>query len=232
MKKHSHKGVRMGQDVRILIADDHPIVRRGLVELLEQESDFQIVAEVESGQQTMRALREQPVDLSIVDLSLKDISGIELIKQIKAQYEDMPVLVLSMHDETIYANRALRAGAAGYIMKQEGTEKLIEAIRIVLSGDVYVSSRMTGRLLSRMIGRDDPVGETPADCLSDRELEVFELLGQGLGTRQIAQRLHVSIKTIESHRERIKQKLKLANANELVQHATQWVMRETGAVGD
>ncbi|QNN25333.1 response regulator transcription factor [Planctomycetales bacterium ZRK34] len=222
----------MGQDVRILIADDHPIVRRGLVELLEQESDFQIVAEVESGQQTMRALREQPVDLSIVDLSLKDISGIELIKQIKAQYEDMPVLVLSMHDETIYANRALRAGAAGYIMKQEGTEKLIEAIRIVLSGDVYVSSRMTGRLLSRMIGRDDPVGETPADCLSDRELEVFELLGQGLGTRQIAQRLHVSIKTIESHRERIKQKLKLANANELVQHATQWVMRETGAVGD
>lgn len=208
-----------------MIVDDHPIVRRGLAELIEQEPGFKVTAEAESAQDALRAIRTDPPDLAIIDLSLKDTSGIELVKQIKAQWPTIPLLVLSMHDESLYAERALRAGALGYIMKQEGTEKLITAIRAVMRGEVYLSDAMARRVLGRMVSGQPAVSSTPLDILSDRELEVFEQIGRGLSTRQIAQRMCVSIKTIESHREHIKRKLNLKNASELVQHATEWLLR-------
>jgi DNA-binding NarL/FixJ family response regulator len=222
--KKTHAAVA-DKNVRIMIVDDHPIVRRGLAELIEQEPGFKVTAEAESAQDAMRAIRSDQPDLAIVDLSLKDTSGIELVKQIKAQWPTIPLLVLSMHDESLYAERALRAGALGYIMKQEGTEKLITAIRAVMRGEVYLSDAMARRVLGRMVSGQPAISSTPLDILSDRELEVFEQIGRGLSTRQIAQRMCVSIKTIESHREHIKRKLNLKNASELVQHATEWLLR-------
>lgn len=212
--------------IRVIIVDDHPIVRRGLVQMIQQEPDLIVCAEAEGANVAFTAIKQHLPDVAIVDLTLKDIGGLELIKQLQNTFPDLPVLVLSMHDETLYAERALRAGAKGYIMKQEGADKLITAIRTVLGGDIFLSDKMASRLLGRLVGgRGGDTGST-LDRLSDRELEVFELIGRGLGTRNIAERLCVSIKTIESHREHIKQKLQLKNATELVQHATQWVMKE------
>lgn len=216
----------MDRTYRIAIVDDHPIVRRGLVEMINQESHLTVCAEAETFHQALDAIKKEKPDLAIVDLTLADIGGLELIKQLQNSAPELPILVLSMHDETLYAERALRAGAKGYIMKQEGSQGLISAINTVLRGEISLSERMASRLLGKLIGGRSEVNSSPLSRLSDRELEVFELLGQGLGTRSIAERLCVSIKTIESHREHIKEKLGLKNATELVQHATQWVMRE------
>ena len=214
--------------LRILIVDDHPIVRRGIAAMINQEANLEVCAEAEGYHEGLDAIREQKPDLSIIDLTLPDISGLELVKQVKALAPDMPMLVLSMHDETLYAERVLRAGARGYIMKQEGTEKLIDAIAAVMRGDIYVSEKMASRMLGKLVDGKKAAGSSPLERLSDRELEVFELLGRGLGTREVAERLCVSIKTIESHREHIKEKLQLKNATELVQHATQWVLSHKG----
>ncbi|MBI1371654.1 MAG: response regulator [Phycisphaera sp.] len=213
---------------RVMIVDDHPIVRRGLAETIRQESDLEVCCEAEDARAAIAAIREGKPDVAVVDLTLKDIGGLELIKQIRAIDEDVIMLVLSMHDESLYAERCLRAGAKGYIMKQEGSERLVTALRTVLAGQVYLSEKMSARLLGKMVGGGTSAGASPLEALSDRELEVFELLGRGLGTRNIAERLCVSIKTVESHREHIKQKLNIKNATELVQHATQWVMSEGG----
>jgi DNA-binding NarL/FixJ family response regulator len=210
--------------IRIVIVDDHPIVRRGIAAMLNQESDMQVCAEADSYHAGIDAIREHHPDLAIIDLTLPDIGGLELVKQVRAIDPEMAMLVLSMHDETLYAERVLRAGARGYIMKQEGTDKLIGAVRAVMRGDIYVSEKMASRMLGKFVDGKREGGSSPLERLSDRELEVFELLGRGLSTREIAERLCVSIKTVESHREHIKEKLKLSNANELVQHATQWVM--------
>lgn len=217
--------------IRILIVDDHPVVRRGLVAMINQEPDMEVCAEAENYHQGLDEIRNHRPDLAIIDLTLEDIGGLELVKQVKAVDPEMLMLVLSMHDETLYAERVLRAGARGYIMKQEGTDKLINAIRAVMRGDVYVSERMASRMLGKFVDGKREGGSSPLERLSDRELEVFELLGRGISTRDIADRLCVSIKTIESHREHIKEKLKLKNANELVQHATQWVISEGGGAG-
>ena len=214
--------------VRILIVDDHPVVRRGLAAMIDQEPDLKVVAEAEGYHEGLDIIRKGQLDVAIVDMTLKDIGGLELVKQVRAIDSELPMLVLSMHDETLYAERVLRAGARGYIMKQEGTDKLINAIRAVMRGDIYVSERMASRMLGKFVGGSGDGGSSPLQRLSDRELEVFELLGHGLSTRKVAERLCVSIKTIESHREHIKEKLQLKNANELVQHATQWVMSEGG----
>jgi len=208
---------------KILIVDDHPIVRRGLTELINHEEDLVVSGQAEDAHQAMESIRAQKLDMAIVDISLKGTSGLELIKDIKTQYPSLPVLTLSMHDEFLYAERALRAGAKGYIMKQQATEDLIMAIRKVLGGQIYVSDTVATKMVGKVVGGGPDVGASAIDRLSDRELEVFGLIGLGHGTRQIAEKLHLSVKTIETYRAHIKEKLNLANAVELLRYAIQWV---------
>lgn len=215
-----------GQPRRVLLVEDHPIVRQGLTELIEQEPDLSVCGVAASVPEALQAIAAEQPDIALVDLSLQDTSGIELIKDIKARQPQLPVLVLSMHDETLYAERALRAGARGYIMKEEATERVMTAIRKVLSGEIYLSERMSARLVSKLVDGPPTTGGAPVERLSDRELQVFEMIGRGIGTRQIAEALHISVKTIETHRERIKTKMRLANNSELVQHAMQWTSFE------
>lgn len=207
---------------RILLVDDHPIVRQGLSELINHEKDMVMSGTAEDLNKALEAIETLKPDLVIVDISLKGSNGIELLKNIKVRYPKMLVLMLSMHDESLYAVRALRAGASGYIMKQEATEKVLTAIRRVLNGEIYLSEKMEKKMMQQLVGGRAARSGSPIEDLSDRELEVFNLIGQGHGTRQIAEELHLSIKTIESHRAHIKEKLNLKNATELVQYAIQW----------
>lgn len=208
---------------RLLIVDDHPIVRQGLVELLGRHKDVEVVAQAENAQEGLALIRQQAFDLAIVDLSLRGLSGIELIRQLQTEFPELPILVLSMHDELFYAERALRAGAKGYIMKQEALEKINKAIQTVLSGEVFVSDTVSAKMLHHFVGGAAGRDANAVEMLSDREFEVYQLLGQGYGTRQIAEMLHISHKTVETYRANIKNKLRLRNASELVQSAVQWV---------
>ena len=223
MAEKKRQGNTNKNEKKILIVDDHPIVRRGLTELINQEKDLVVSGQAEDAYQAMEAIRAQKPDMAIIDISLKGTSGLELIKDIKTQYPSLPVLTLSMHDEFLYAERALRAGAKGYIMKQQATEDLIMAIRKVLGGHVYVSDTVGTKMLTSLLGAGPEAGASAVDRLSDRELEVFGLIGLGHGTRQIAERLHLSVKTVETYRAHIKKKLNLANAAELLRYAIQWV---------
>ena len=207
---------------RIFIVDDHPIVRQGLAELINHEEDLKVCGQAEDAPEALGIIKETRPNMVIVDISLKETSGMELIKDIKVLYPNLPVLALSMHDESLYAERALRAGAKGYIMKAEATENVITAIRKILSGQIYVSDKMAAKMVRKLVGGGPDVGVSAIERLSDRELEVFHLIGQGFGTRQIAERLHLSVKTIETYRAHIKEKLNLADANELLQYAIQW----------
>jgi DNA-binding NarL/FixJ family response regulator len=211
------------QKHRIFIVDDHPIVRRGLIQLINQEADLVVCGEAEEARKALQLLKASKPDLVLVDISLQGVDGIELIKLIRVRYENLPVLVISMHDESLFAERALRAGARGYIMKQEAIEKMKEAIRRVLRGDLYVSQRIGTKMLEKFIDGKAEKNESPMEILSDRELEVFQLIGRGFGTRQIAEELHVSVKTVESYRAHIKEKLKLENGTALLKHAIQWM---------
>ncbi|HUV42211.1 MAG TPA: response regulator transcription factor [Sedimentisphaerales bacterium] len=206
----------------IFIVDDHPIVHQGLAELINHEQDLAVCGHAEDANQAMAEIKKLNPSMVIVDISLRKKNGMELIKDIKAQYPALPILTLSMHDETLYAERALRAGARGYIMKAEATENVITAIRRVLDNKLYVSERIADRLMHRMVGSRPQAGSSPLDCLSDRELEVLLLIGQGHGTRQIAEKLYLSIKTIETYRAHIKEKLNLTNAAELLRYSIQW----------
>ena len=208
---------------KIVIVDDHPIVRQGLAELINHEDDLVVCGQAEEAPEAMGVIKAIKPDMVIVDILLKETSGMELIKDIKARYPNLAVLALSMHDESLYAERALRAGAKGYIMKAEATEKVIGAIRKILSGDIYLSEPMAAKLIHKLVGGRTKVGASAIDRLSDRELEVFRLIGQGYGTRQIAEKLHLSVKTIETYRAHIKEKLNLSDAAELLQYAIQWV---------
>ena len=213
---------------RILIVDDHPLLRQGISQLINHEKDMMVCGEAENAHQALDALATTKCDVAIIDISLGGSSGIELLKNIKIRYPKLLVLILSMHDESVYAQRALRAGAAGYIMKQEATEKVLVAVRKILSGEVYLSEKLGARMLNQLVGgRNTTLNGSPIEELSDRELEVFGLIGQGHGTRPIAERLHLSVKTIESHRAHIKEKLNLKNATELVHHAIQWAQSES-----
>ena len=207
---------------RILLVDDHPIVRQGLSEMINQARDLAVCGTAEDLHGALDAIDGLKPDLVVVDISLRGSNGIELLKNIKVRFPKLQVLVLSMHDESLYAVRALRAGAGGYIMKQEATENVLTAIRQVLSGEIYLSNQMEKRMMHQLIGGRTARTGSPIEDLSDRELEVFGLIGQGRGTRQIAEELHLSVKTIESHRAHIKEKLNLKSAAELVQHAIQW----------
>ncbi len=213
---------------RILVVDDHPVVLEGLAKLINQEPDLAVCGHATEANGAFKVIDTSEPNLAIVDMSLQQGSGLDLVKALKVRYPKLPVLVLSMHEESLYAERALRAGAKGYIMKQEASERLLLAIRRVLNGEIYLSEKMTTRLLSVLARGQANKGSTPVDLLSDRELEVFQLIGHGQGTRQIAEKLHLSIKTIETYREHIKEKLKLDDATELVQHAVQWAQKESG----
>ncbi|MFO1496924.1 MAG: response regulator transcription factor [Verrucomicrobiota bacterium] len=207
---------------RVLLVDDHPIVREGLTEMINHEEDLQVCGTAEEMNQSLDQIEKIKPDMVVLDISLKGSNGIEVLKNIKVRYPKLLVLVLSMHDETLYALRALRAGAAGYIMKQEPAERVLSAIRQVLNGEISLSANMEKKMMKQLVGGRAARTGSPLEDLSDRELEVFRLIGKGYSTRQIAEELHLSIKTIESHRAHIKEKLNLKNAMELVQHAIQW----------
>lgn len=208
--------------LRVLVVDDHFVVRQGIRHLLEGEEDLQVCAEAETAGEALKALQKFRPDLAIIDISLKGPDGLELIKCIRAQNKDLPILVLSMHDENLYAERALRAGANGYLMKAEVGEKIIAAVRKVLRGEIYLSDTFGQNLLHELSGRG-AVNDSPVRQLSDRELEVFRLIGQGHSTREIAHLLHLSVKTIETYRAHIKEKLGLTSATQLVRYAARWV---------
>jgi len=211
----------------VLLVDDHPIVRHGLRQMLMQEHDIEVCGEAGSPSEALAAVEEHKPDLAIVDVALGSGDGLELVKQIAARWPEVFILVLSMHGEKLYAERAIRAGAHGYVMKQEQPERVIAAIRKVRDGGVYVSQGMQAEWLKR-IATGKPTQLTPMERLTDRELAVYRLIGSGLGTRQIAEELNLSVKTVESYRESIKDKLCIATATELVQQATLWVRDEAG----
>ena len=211
---------------KVLVVDDHPLVRERITELINQESDLVVCGDAEDVPQALKAVAATKPDVAIVDITLKDSYGIELIKQLKELYPDLPTLVLSMHDESMYGERALRAGAKGYLTKQEATKKVVDAIRRILGGEIYVSDKLASSLVRKVAGGKSEAGGTPLDVLTDRELEVFQLLGQGLTAREVADRLSLSAKTVEAHREHIKQKLNYKTSGELLHFAIQYMLQE------
>lgn len=221
------KASRVGSTVRrVLLVDDHPIVRHGFADLINEEPDLEVVGEVSTGEEAMRMIAEDRPDLAVIDISLEGMDGLELIKHLKAQHPKLMILVVSIYDESLYAERALRAGAMGYLNKQAAIDQIVPAIRRVLTGKVYLSPRVADRLLQQVVEGVDELEQSPVQRLSDRELEVYRLIGQGLTTRQIAAQLHLSMKTIETYREHIKTKMNFRNSNEMVRHAVQWVLEQ------
>ncbi len=212
----------MKKKIRIIIVDDHVILREGLTLIINLEEDFEICGEAEDAAEAFRLIGELQPDLAIVDITLKESSGIELVRDLKSLEYNIPVLILSMHDESFYANRAIKAGARGYIMKQETSMNLANAIRKIMSGKIYLSEKMTDQMLTSLSSPQNEPMLSPVGQLSNRELEVFELIGQGLSTRQIAKNINLSDKTIGAYKENIKQKLGLKGAAELARHAFDW----------
>jgi DNA-binding NarL/FixJ family response regulator len=214
---------------KILVVEDHPIFRLGISELINQEDDLEVCGDAENVSRALVEIERLNPDLIVVDISLKNSDGIDLVKELNARKKGLPVLILSMHDEFLYAERALRAGARGYIMKQEAMESVVTAIRQVLAGKIYFNDRVKEYILTQLSGGSGSADKAPITRLTDRELEVFRMIGRGFGTREIAGKLNLSIKTIGTYRERIKEKLGLKTATELVRHAVHW--EKTGEVG-
>ncbi|HEX4121905.1 MAG TPA: response regulator transcription factor [Verrucomicrobiae bacterium] len=208
---------------KVFLVDDHPLVREWLTQLIQRESDLVICGEAEDTQEALQKIDETKPEIVIADITLKTTHGLELVKDLQSRMPALPVLVLSMHDESLYAERVLRAGARGYITKQEATKRILLAIRQVLSGQIYISEKMASRMVHKMVLGRAEEQKSPIERLTDRELEVFQLIGRGQGTRRIAEELHLGIKTVESYRARIKEKLKLEDGTQLLQHAIQWV---------
>lgn len=208
---------------RILIVDDHPLLREGVANLINREPDLHVCGEAPNAAEALQVIRSLRPDLALVDISLGGRSGLELIKDLKLQYEALPVLVLSMHDESLYAERVLRAGAQGYITKKAGGKALLKAIRVVLDGRVFLSDQMSTKLLQNLAGKRSGKTASPLESLTDREFEVFQLIGDGRSSRRIAETLHVSIKTVEAHRANMKAKLNLKAGTDLVHYAVRWV---------
>jgi DNA-binding NarL/FixJ family response regulator len=213
---------RAPEKSRILLVDDHPLFLEGLRQMIDRNAALTVVGEVADAQATMKAIPELKPDLVIVDITLGHTNGLDLIKTLKAKYEDLPVLVISMHDESLYAERAIRAGAQGYVMKSEPAKTVRHAIMKVLGGDIFLSEKMSTSVLAKLMSGKADAPVSPVEQLSDRELEVFQLMGQGMPTRQIAEELHLTIPTIHSFRNRIKEKLRLKSSTELLLHAMQW----------
>ena len=222
VKESSKPASKAAKPKRIVVVDDHPLFRKGLEQLINSSDDaFNISGEAGDAAEGMSVIRQLKPDLVIVDLSLPGANGIELIKNIRAEFQKLPVLILSMHDESLYALRALRAGAQGYVMKQEALENVVNAIREVLAGRPYLSHEMSAKLITNFASGNSQVN--PTDKLSDRELEILELIGKGRDVREIAQALHISAKTVETHRAHIKEKLNLKNARQVTRFAVQWL---------
>ncbi len=208
---------------KVIVVDDHPLMRKGLALTLATEGGLDVCAQAESAEEALEKLGEVNPELAVIDISLPGMSGLELIKHLHIFNPSLKIIVVSRHDEALYAERAIRAGARGYVMKLEAGEVIVDAVNKVLMGGIYVSPEINERLLMGMLSGRNTGTQSPLDLLSDRELEVFELTGNGMATRDIAERLHLSVKTVESYRARIKNKLSLQNATELMQHAVQWI---------
>lgn len=208
--------------IRIIIVDDHPIFRQGLKELINRQQNLVICGEAEDAPEAMRAIKKQIPDMVLTDISLKTTNGLELIRDIKVQHPNIPIVAISMHEESYYAERALRAGAKGYITKQQAPKEVVVAIEEILKGKPYVSSEMSKKMLTNLIDGKNESEISPIYCLSDREMEVFRLIGKGFGVSQIAEKLFLSVKTIETFRLHIKTKLNMKDAGELRQYAIQW----------
>jgi DNA-binding NarL/FixJ family response regulator len=210
---------------RVLIVDDHPAVREALALRIGRQPDLEVCGEAADTSEALCLVADTQPDVAVVDITLKSGNGIDLIKRIKDRNDQVRILVWSMHSESLYAERALRAGALGYINKDQATGRIVEAIRRVLAGKVYLSDAMTERMLQRAVGAGrEEITRSPLEVLADRELEVFRLIGQGVKTAEIAERLHLSVKTVETYRDRIRQKLDLSDGTMLVHYATQWVL--------
>lgn len=216
----------MRDKVTIMIVDDHPVFRLGLRELINQEPDLVVCGEAEDYTQAWKTIQQLEPDMALVDISLKGRDGFSLVKDIRRYFPHLPVLMVSMHDETHFAERSLLAGAKGYIMKQETLTSIVTAIRCILSGKIYLSEKLKDVVLNQFAAGARIPEKSPVDTLSDRELEVYRLIGRGLGTHEIAQKLSLSVKTIGSYRERIKDKLGLKSAHELMRNAMHWVDKE------
>jgi len=214
---------------RVFLVDDHPLVRESLSSLIERQPGLTVCGEAGDANAALAAIGAARPDVAIVDLSLGGRPGLELVRDLKQMYPGVAVLVLSMHDEDLYAERALRAGARGYVMKREATRNVIDAIRCLLDGRIYLSARMATALATKLVGGAPAASESPVARLSDRELEVFRLLGQGMATRQIADALHVSAKTVQAFSARIKEKLGLSSSTELLREAIRWSEEQRGA---
>jgi len=212
---------------RVVVADDHPFLRAGLATMINAQPDFACVGEADTVANTQKKIAEQKPDMAVVDLFMGDGDGLELIKTLRAQHEGLRILVLSQHEESLYAERALRAGAQGYIMKQREPAEVLAALRAILTGELYVSPRIAAMLLRRTLQGRPAAPGSGVDSLTDRELQVFRLLGTGLSTRRIAEELNLSFKTIETYRENIKHKLGLADASALLHQANDWVQKNT-----
>jgi DNA-binding NarL/FixJ family response regulator len=219
---------QISRKTRVLIVDDHPMTRSGLAYLINHQPDMTTCCEAQNAAQALEGVIRTNPDLVLTDFTLPDKNGLELIKDIKAIRPQLPILVISMHEESLYAERALRAGARGYIAKEEGGERLMRAVRHVLSGAIYVSDKMSARILEIFSRRQAMQERSPVEELSDREFEIFELLGDGLSTQQIAERFHLSMKTVDAHRAKIKEKLKLKTTNELISYAARWTASPIG----
>jgi DNA-binding NarL/FixJ family response regulator len=211
-----------GKPTRVLLVDDHPVVREGLAESINRESDLTVCAQAEDHQGALRAIETTHPELVVVDLMLKDSSGMELIKDIHVRWPRLLILVVSMHDETLYAERVLRAGAQGYITKQQATHDILLAVRRVLGGGIYLNERTASVVLARLAAKPQAASHSISDLLADRELEVFELTGRGLSTREIAGQLRIDVKTVDTYRARIREKLNLKSSSELLQLAIRW----------
>lgn len=214
--------------IKILLVEDHPIFRKGLAQLINMEQDMEIVGEADSVDTALSCISETVPHCAVVDISLRDSNGADLVKTLRSDYPDVKVLILSMHDELLYAERMLRAGAMGYIMKQEAPEMILQAVRTVMENRVFVSDSISSTILKKIIDGKDEEGQTGVEVLTERELEIYRFIGQGMSTREIAEKLDVSIKTVENHRAHIKEKMGLKNSIELIQKATLWI--ENGAI--
>jgi DNA-binding NarL/FixJ family response regulator len=219
-----------GSRRKVFVVDDHPIVRSGLTQLINGEPDLSVCGDAEEMHAALQSIDSVKPDILIVDISLNGPDGLDLLKHVRTKDPSLPILILSMHDESIYAERALRAGANGYIMKQEATDRVLTALRRILNREIYVSDRIANKMLRQFVGGSPATSQrSPLDELSDRELEVLRLIGEGHGTRQISEELHISIKTVETYQGHLKEKLGLRNSRELVQYAIQRAMSEKPA---